>query len=826
MDVAFWHISAQALLDKLHSSPRGLKSREAARRLKKVGKNQLAETRGHTLCALFLSQFKSPLVLLLLGAALLSFSLNDKMDALIILLIVFASSLLSFLQERGAMRAVEKLAALVKVKVLVIREGNKVEVDLEQIVPGDLVLLSAGDIVPGDCRLLESKECYVNEAALTGESFLVEKKESLLGANTPMRERSNVLFMGSNVMSGMAQALVVFTGRQTEFGKVSEHLRRPPPETSFEKGIRLFGYLLLEVTMVLVIAIFACNVYLQRPVLESFLFALALAVGLTPQLLPAIISINLAHGAKRMAKKEVIVKRLSSIENIGSMNVLCVDKTGTLTYGVIELSQASDPHTLLLAHLNAFFQTGYDNPIDKAILAKEKIDLSAYCKLDELPYDFIRKRLTILAKGPEGVLAITKGSFSSVLTICHPVPSGIKEQFAAFCAQGYRVLAVASKSLTKESLSLEDEVDFTFAGFLLFFDPLKEGVKQTLAQMKQAKVDVKIVTGDHHLVAQHIAEQLDLFPLTILSGEQIHKMSDGVLEHVVSSTTIFAELEPNQKERIVQALRKSGQIVGFLGDGINDATALHEADVGISVNTAADVAKEGADMILLQKDLSILLEGIREGRRTFANTMKYIFMATSANFGNMFSMAGASIFLPFLPLLPKQILLMNLFTDCPEMLIATDRVDPEIVDHPVRWDLRFISKFMILFGLISSFFDFITFGILLYVMKAPMEMFRTGWFIESVVSASIIVLVVRTKKAFFISRPSRYLTGAVSAIVLFTLVFPFTSLASLFGFVPLPTRFYWSIALIVFLYILSAEFAKKLFFALSKKANSLNVSKL
>lgn len=843
---AFWHSHSAELLAKLQTTEDGLSAKEAARRLKKLGRNQLGSKKKHSLLSLFLSQFKSPLTLLLLVAAILSLSLRDRTDALIILFIVFVSGMLGFFQEKGAVRAVEKLIAMVRVTVRVLREGSPSAVSLEEIVPGDIILLGAGDIVPGDCLILESKDCHANEATLTGETFHVEKNAEVLPANTPLRARSNVLFMGTHIVSGTVRAVVVNTGRTTEFGKVSEHLKRHPPETAFEKGIRHFGYLLLEVTMLLVIAIFAFNVYLQRPVMESFLFAMALAVGLTPQLLPAIISINLAHGAKRMARDRVVVKRLSSIENIGSMDIFCVDKTGTLTYGVIDLSGAMGAEgqpsgeALRLAWLNSTFQSGYDNPIDKAVLGiSDKIDVSMYRKLDEIPYDFHRRRLSVLVSSPQEKLLITKGAFSAILEVCQKVRmedgevrpiakvhDSLEKLFGSFCAQGFRVLGVACRSVDRDTVSHDDEKDLTFVGFLLFFDPLKEGVKEALAKMKMAGVDVRVITGDHHLVAAHIAEQLDLLPQReppengkgwlkthILTGEQIRRMSDTALMHQALSKTIFAEVEPNQKERIILALRRAGHVVGFLGDGINDATALHASDVGISVESAAGVSKEVADIVLLKKDLSALLRGIREGRRTFANTMKYIFMATSANFGNMFSMAGASLFLPFLPLLPKQILLTNLLTDCPEMQIATDRIDRETLDHPVKWDLHFIRKFMFVFGVISSIFDFLTFGVLLVVMKATPDLFRTGWFLESVISASVIVLVVRTTKPFLSSRPSAALATAVAGVVLVTLVLPLTPLASTFGFVPLPMRFYGCIGVIVTLYVLSAEVAKKIFYA-------------
>lgn len=825
---SFWHWNAAELMKRLQASPLGLDCKEAAHRLKKLGAQRL-HPKKNTALLLFLYQFKSPLVLLLIGAAILSFTLRDKTDAVIILVIVFGSGMLSFFQERGAFRAVDKLLAIVQIKALVVRNGQTTEVPMEEVVPGDIVLLSAGDMIPGDCFILESKDCFVDEATLTGETFHVEKKEGVLPEDTPLAKRSNTLFMGSHVVSGAVKALVVFSGKQTEFGKVAERLKFRPPETSFEHGLRHFGYLLLEVTLILVITIFAFNIYLQRPVLESFMFALALAVGLTPQLLPAIVSINLARGAKRMAKERVIVKRLSSIENIGSMNVLCADKTGTLTDGVAKLDRWVDyegahfEEVLEYASLNASMQTGYANPIDEAIVKKKK-ESSHWHKRDEIPYDFIRKRLSILATDGKERVLITKGAFSQMLPICSKVrkangeelPIGsvqgqLEKLFASYCEQGFRAIAVATKSCTASTIARDDEDQMTLLGFLLFNDPLKPGIAETVLRLKKMGVALKIISGDHKLVTAHIAEKIGFRETAILTGQEMRHMSDNALFKQVQHVDIFAEVEPNQKESIILALRKAGYVVGFLGDGINDATALHTADVGISVNTAVDVVKEIADIVMLKKDLSSLLRGVREGRKTFANTMKYVFMASSANFGNMFSMAGISVFLPFLPVLPKQILLMNLLTDVPEMTIATDQVDHETVEVPVKWDIKMIKRFMVLFGLISSLFDFLTFGVLLFCLNAPSAEFRTGWFIESVVSAAAIVLVIRTRKPFFQSRPSPYLSWAVCGVIALTFLLPVTPLGTLFGFAPLSLGYYSAIVAIVGLYVFSVEWAKKQF---------------
>ncbi|MGB8657098.1 MAG: magnesium-translocating P-type ATPase [Candidatus Zixiibacteriota bacterium] len=838
----FWSIPAPRLLEELQTTPQGLKSEEAEQRLTRYGYNLLKSKKKTDSFTLFLSQFKSPIILILFFASGLSVFLHDTADASIILAIILVSGLLGFWQEKGAANAVQKLLAIVQVKATVLRDGGPKDIPVEEIVPGDVVILNAGDVIPGDCLILESKDLFVDEATLTGETYPVEKAAAILPEQATLSQRTNSLFMGTHVVSGTANALIVRTGVRTEFGKVSDRLRFRPPETEFERGVRRFGYFLMEVTLVLVIAIFAINVYLSRPVLESLLFSLALAVGLTPQLLPAIISINLAHGAKGMAQSKVIVKRLASIENFGSMNVLCADKTGTLTEGVVKLRSALDiecnesEKVLLYAYLNAFYETGFTNPIDEAIRTHRQFDVSGYRKLDEVPYDFVRKRLSILVSKDGSHLMVTKGTLSNVLDVCsqaetvggsivdmQAVRPGIEQRLTEFGNQGFRVLGVAYRDMGTESLITKDqEVKMTFAGFVVFFDPPKSGVAETLSRLNQLGVSLKIVTGDNQLVANHLGRQVGMANPQILTGTELHRMSDEALLHRVNRTDIFAEVEPNHKERIILALKKSGNVVGFMGDGINDASALHASDVSISVESAVDVAKEAADIVLLEKDLEVLAQGVTEGRKTFANTLKYVFMATSANFGNMFSMAGASLFLPFLPLLPKQILLTNLMTDFPEMTISTDRVDSETVEKPRRWDIKHIRHFMMTFGPLSSVFDFLTFGVLLLILHASTSEFRTAWFVESVISASLIVLVIRSRKPIFRSMPGKQLLIATLSIVAATLVLPFTPLTKLFGFSSIPLSTLGMIGVIVILYVVSAEMTKRVFFRKPRAARGLN----
>jgi Mg2+-importing ATPase len=828
----FWTLSSAEIIKKLKTSTAGLTDGEAKSRLAFYGPNILKPKKRFGVFSIFISQFKSPIILVLIFAAVLSFFLKDPSDATIILSIVLIGSILGFWQEFRATNTINKLLETIRIKVNVLRDNKDLEIPLEGIVPGDIIILNAGDIIPADCLIVESEDLFVNESTLTGETYPAEKKVGVLPSETPISKRTNCLFMGTNIVSGTGKAVVASTGKSTEFGKISERLKLKPSETEFEHSIKRFGYFLMEITVVLVIAIFAVNMFLKRPFLDSFLFSLALAVGLTPQLLPAIISVNLARGAKRLADLKVIVKHLSSIENFGSMNIFCSDKTGTLTEGIMYLNSANDirgiksDKVLFYAYLNAFYETGFINPIDEALRSLKGYDLSKHLKLDEIPYDFIRKRLSVLVSSENNNLMITKGALDNILNVCSHAESEngvlvkieeekdkIQKIFKDYSNQGLRTLGIAYKNTGKDiRINKDNESDMIFLGFLTFEDKPKEGIVETRSELKRLGVSLKIITGDNKVVATSIAKKAGLKNPIVITGSDLNKILDEALLKKVNEVDVFAEIEPNQKERIIIALKKAGNVVGYMGDGINDASALHASDVSISVNSAADVAKQTADIVLLEKDLRVLYKGIKEGRAIFANTLKYIYMATSANFGNMFSMAGASLFLSFLPLLPKQILLTNLMTDFPEMTIATDNVDKEMADVPRRFNMKFIRNFMLTFGLISSVFDYATFGILLFVMNASTEQFRTGWFLESVISASIIVLAIRTRRPIFKSKPGKYLLIATFIILTVTLSLPYTPLSAIFGFKPLPFTFILVLAAIVILYIVVVEIAKKIFY--------------
>ena len=827
---AFWAPPVDKLFAQLRSSPAGLSREAAARRLAIHGPNRLAAAGRHPTAALLLGQFRSPITLLLIAAAVLSLALGETTDGLIVIGIILVSGLLGFWQEHRAADAVEKLLAKVRTQATVLRHGVRTDIPVEAVVPGDVVLLTAGDLIPGDARILSSKDLYVDEAALTGESYPAEKQPGDVPAEAALHERANSLFLGTHVISGTATAVVVHTGRKTIFGGLSAELARRPPVTEFEQGVRRFGYLLLEIAAVMALAIFAINVALHRPVLESLLFTLALAVGLTPQLLPAIVSVTLAHGARQMARKHVIVRRLTSIEDVGGITVLCTDKTGTLTEGVVSVEAALDVRgnpsqkVRLYAYLNAAFETGFPNPIDDAIRRKPLPEAAAFQKVDEVPYDFVRKRLSVLVRAGDRRIMITKGALANVLSVCTAMeqPDGsvrpieearrdVLKRHEALSRQGYRCLGVAYRIFDSDApIRKESEQEMVFIGLVSLFDPPKPGALESLQRLKGLGISVKLITGDNHAVAAKIGREAGLNVRAVLTGAELRHLTDAALMRRAARVEVFAEVEPNQKERIVLALKKAGYAVGFMGDGINDATALHAADVGISVDSAVDVTKQAADIVLLRKDLGVLAEGVREGRRAFANTLKYVFITTSANFGNMFSMAGASLFSEFLPLLPKQILLLNVLSDLPAMAIAADRLDEELVARPRRWDMRAIQRFMITFGLISSVFDFLTFGVLL-ASQTSAEVFRAGWFLESVLSEILILLVIRTRRLFFKSRLGRGLLLASIAVSGAVLVLPYLPLAEPLGFGPIPASLLLLIGGILALYVFSSELAKRRF---------------
>lgn len=771
----------------------------------------------------------------------ISLSIGERMDVLMVLAVVLMSTMLGFWQEYRASNAVAALLNLIQTKATVLRDGIEVEIPADEVVKGDIAILNAGDTISGDGVLIESKDLFVDESALTGESYPSEKNTGSVPENAKQSERTNAVFEGTHVVSGTARALIMTTGTQTELGRISERLRLRAPETEFERGLRRFGELLIRVTLVFVIMIFAINVFFHRPVLESFMFALALAVGMTPELLPAIVSITLARGAKRMAEEHVIVRKLSAIENFGSMSVLCSDKTGTLTEGRVKLHAAVDADgresssVRLHAVLNATFESGFTNPIDEALRSDAEVKTEGYTKFDEVPYDFIRKRLSVVVAHEANAshLMITKGAFANVMATCTKVATdkgekplatvreALQQQFHDYSIAGHRVLGIATRDISGDPvINKDDECDMTFEGFLLFEDPPKPDVMTAINDLHNLGVSFKLITGDNQLVARYLSQSVGIKNPNLLTGSELRELSDAALVKRVGEIDIFAETEPNQKERILIALRKSGEVVGFLGDGINDASALHAADVGISVDSAVDVAKEAADIILMRHDLGVLARGVRNGRITFANTLKYIYITTSANFGNMFSMAGASFFMPFLPLLPKQILLNNFLSDLPALTIATDSVDPEQVSLPRRLDHHFIRRFMIAFGLVSSVFDYLTFGALLIVFRATEAQFQTGWFIESLMTELFIVMVIRTHRPFFRSKPGRILAIATLLVAATTITLPYTALGKIFGLVPLPWHIMLTLIGITTLYLLASELVKRHMFARLSQADS------
>lgn len=828
----FWQYQPTELYKELETSATGLSANEAAIRIKSVAATKKSIPSFLKDLFLFLSQFKSPLTLLLVAAVILSIFLGETTDVFIILFILLATGTMSFLQERHAGKAIEKLRSIIRTKVKVLRDNNVTEVYSEEIARGEILMIAAGDIIPADCLLLEGKDIHANEATLTGETYPAEKETGILAADTAMNKRNNVLYAGTSIVSGSGKALAVQTGTETIFGKIAASLSRPAEETSFEKGIRKFGFLLMQITIVMAVVILAVNIFFGRPLIDSFLFGLALAVGMAPELLPAIMTIAMSAGAKRMAAQKVIVKKLSSIQNLGEVNLFCSDKTGTLTEGVLKVSSitgangAENIFVKQLAFLNAFFESGFPNPMDDALKAMENVNTDGYTKTDEIPYDFIRKRLSVAVIKNEKQELITKGALNNILSICDKVlqPDGsitsvesekknILALYAQYSGQGFRTIGVCYKeTIANQPVGKNDEAGMIFAGFVLLFDPPKPGVKEVIKEMLANGVALKVITGDNQLVAAYMAEQIGMENIKVISGAEINAMSSEALVHQVQQANVFAEIEPQQKENIIKALRKAGNTVAYMGDGINDVAAINAADVGISINNAVDVAKEAADVVLLERDLSVLNAGILEGRRTFLNTLKYIYTNTSATFGNMFSMAGASLILPFLPMLPQQILMTNFLTDFPYMAVAGDNVDNDELKKPQRWDLKQLKRFMLIFGLHSSVFDYLTFFVLYKLYQANEGTFQTAWFIESICTELLILFVVRSHKSLLKSKPGKLLIALSVLALIITVVLPFTPLASDMGFVVPPFQLLGIIFGILILYVLTADWIKVLFF--------------
>jgi Mg2+-importing ATPase len=803
----------------------GLTGTEARRRLAEHGPNTIEGPRGHRGWRLFVAQVENPIILVLIAATVVSMLLGATVDGAIILGIVLASGALGFWQEHRAGSAVDSLVAQIRVATEVRRDGRELSVPIDEVVPGDVVVLRAGDLVPGDARLLVTDGLVVDQAVLTGESSPDDKWAGVLAETTELGARINCVFMGTHIVSGTGDAVVVHTGANTEFGALTSSLSGADVTTGFERGMASFGRMLVKVVAVLVVALFAVNVVLNRPWSESFLFSLALAVGLTPQLLPAIVSVSLANGARLMARQKVIVRRLDAIEDIGAMSVLCTDKTGTLTEGAVRLDRAialdgeDDAEVLRLAALNASLQRHTSNAIDEAIVRAGGRPVGIL--LDEIPYDFTRKRLGVLVHDGATTVLVVKGAVEQVIAVCSrarargsDVPlsameSRVRDQFAQLSAEGYRVLAVATKDLPGATTTgVGDERDMVLRGLLAFHDPPKAGVVAAIGRLKGLGVRIVLVTGDNRLAAAHIAGAVGLDASTVLTGADIVAMDNNELAARCATVDVVAEVEPLHKQRVVAALRNAGETVGFLGDGINDAVALHDADVGISVDTAVDAAKQTAALVLLDKSLSVVADGVLLGRSTFANTLTYIRVTVSANFGNMLSMGAASVFLPFLPLLPRQILLLNVLSDVPAMAVASDRVDPELVERPRSWDVREIRNAMLVFGAVSSVFDVATFVVLRGAFGADATTFRSAWFVESLMTEVVALLVLRTRRPVFRSLPGRALVWASAAVVVVGIVLPASPLALALGMQGLAAPVIGSLVALTVGYAITNELVK------------------
>ena len=831
-------LPAEDVLAKLKTSQSGLSTQEVQSRLATYGPNELAEKQKRTGLVEVLYHLRNPLVLILLIAALISgFVARDVTGATIIFFIVILSIVLDVYQESKAQNAAEALQERVTTKATVLRDGVKQDVKLSEVVPGDMVYLIAGDLVPADCRLISTKDLNLNQSALTGEAFPVEKNAAPLStATSELTGWNNFVFMGTSVVSGTGTAVVVNTGGLTEYGGIAKELAAKAPETEFEKGLRRFGALMTEVTLFLVVFVFLVNAVFysgSRSILDSLLFAVALAVGLTPELLPMIMSINLSRGAVAMSKKGVIVKRLAAIQNFGNMDVLCTDKTGTLTENKLTLRDYVDlegketEKVLTYAYFNSVLEAGLKSPLDDAVVGHKQFDVAGVSKIDEIPFDFIRRRVSVVVEYKGQRLIIAKGAPEEIHKICTHCETDenitdmtsacqgkFEQRYNDLSAEGYRVLAVAYKKVddTKTHYSIGDEGDMVFLGFLSFLDPPKESAKEAIRLLARDGVELKIVTGDNELVTKTTCTQLGFNIKGIVLGDEIARLQDDALARIVEDNNIFARVNPAQKDRVIKALRLNGHVVGYMGDGINDAPSLKTADVGISVENAVDVAKESADLILLRPDLIVLDQGVLEGRKTFGNTMKYIMMGVSSNFGTMFSVAGASLFLSFLPMTAIQILLNNLLYDLSEATIPTDNVDEEYIEKPKRLDISYIRRFMVIMGPVSSIFDFLTFFLLLVAFRAAVPAFQAAWFVESLATQALVVFVLRTRKTpFYKSKPGRYLLITTLAVVAVAFTLPYSPLGAVFGFTPPPATFYLALVGLIAGYLLLVEGVKKWF---------------
>jgi Mg2+-importing ATPase len=826
-EVAAGGVNSPAVAGKI---PHGLTSGEAARRLSAYGPNEPVSQHRLSAFVQFLWLFANPLVGILAVASAISLSLGQTTDAVIICVIVVAGIVINFWQTYRSQQAADRLRASVASTATVERDGAWQEIPLREVVPGDLIKLSAGDLVPADARLIESRDLSVQEAMLTGESLPADKHADSSAALGGAAGDTALVFLGTSVSSGTGLAVAETTGPRTRFGEIAARVGRRAPATEFENGLRRFSLLILRTTLALILFILLVTLALHRDPIESLLFAVALGVGLTPEFLPMIASVTLTAGALRMAEDGVVVKRLPAIQNFGSIDVLCSDKTGTLTKGEMQLDRTLDidggpsEQTRVLAAVNSHFETGIRNPLNVAILAGGGVDFSGYSKVDEVPFDFERRCVSIAVDTPDGRrLLIAKGAPESILSMAAAIEAGGRtraldedtrrrsaELYESLGEDGLRVLAVAYREIEKRKVyTREDERDLVLVGFATFADQVLPEVADALAELAHDGVMVKILTGDNDRVTRHVCRQVGFSCEDLVTGDEIARLDDAALGHVAEEASVFARVSPAQKNRILLALKRRGHVVGFLGDGINDAPSLRAADVGISFVGATDVARESADIILGRSGLRVLHRGILEGRRASGNLMKYLLMGTSSNFGNMFSMAAASVFLPFLPMLPTQILLNNLLYDVAQIAIPTDRVDRSYVTRPAKWDMRVIRNFMVFVGPVSSIFDFLTFYVLLRVLHADETLFHTGWFVESLATQTLVLFVIRTAGNPLVSRPSVPLAATALAVVTIGLLLPVTPLAHLLGFTPLPLPYFLFLLVATAAYLALVEVVKR-----------------
>jgi Mg2+-importing ATPase len=838
-----WKEPVERLLTRLATTPAGLDAAEAQSRLRKFGSNDAATVKRSPLWFQFLGKFRNPLVIILLVASALSAATGDVASFVIVVSIVMMSMTLDFVQEVRAQNAVEALRRSVAVQASVRRNGASLSVPIDQLVPGDIVELIAGDLVPADSRLLESRDLFINQALLTGEPYPAEKQPSdaALGAEDSAGA-SNAVFAGTSVISGTATIVVCRTGAKTALGHLATSLAEKPPATAFTVGIRRFGMLIMRLTVLMVLFVLVVNISFHRPVLESLMFALALAVGLTPELLPMIVTVTLARSAMVLSKRKVIVKRLSAIHDLGAMNILCTDKTGTLTEATIKLVRAIDGHgaesaaVYANAYVNSRFESGMKSPLDDAILAAHPFDIACWKKIDEVPFDFERRRVSVLVEHGAKRRLIVKGAPEDILRLSghyegadgeeHLLDDQTRRIFEATLdglgAQGFRALGIASRVVdaSHATAAIADECDLVFSGFAVFLDPPKASAGATIHAMAAAGISMKVLTGDNELVTRHVFAEIGVPVTGVLTGDALQHLSDEALLAQLSRVNLFCRVDPQQKLRILLALKRLGHVVGFLGDGINDAPALHAADVGISVDGAADVARAAADLILLEHDLSVVREAVVGGRKTVRNVSKYVLMGSSSNFGNMFSMAGAALFLPFLPMLPIQILLNNLLYDVSEIAIPFDHVDEEAVALPVKWDVKFIEQFMLVFGPVSSIFDFLTFYALLNLFGAGEALFQTGWFMESMTTQVLVVFAIRTRRRFFRSRPNGFLVAMAVGVVAAAIALPLLPIGWWFGFVAPPPLFFAYLIGATIAYLALVEVTKSIFYRVTAGRSS------